>query len=303
VISLSRSYHGTTIGAMSVTGEHLEHEAYAIDRRDVIIIPTPRPTWCACQTEGLQAANECSRLLVEIAEREGDKVAAIILEPILGSAGVLELPQTFLERVRGVCDEHDILLIVDEVATGFGRTGRMFASEWFDLQPDIVILSKGINSGYLPLGAAAFNEKIFEAFWRAGAIFLHGETQAGNPLACAAGLATLEVIEKEGLVARVEEVGARLLKTLRGLERHQHVACVGGRGLMLGVHLARGSGRGLPVGTDVVILAVRQLAREGLLVHPAPSGISLFPPLVLSEADADRIAELLDLVLGRLVLA
>jgi adenosylmethionine-8-amino-7-oxononanoate aminotransferase len=227
-------------------------------------------------------------------------VAALIFEPILGSAGVVELSQTFLREAPRLCREHDVLLIVDEVATGFGRTGRLFASEWFGLEPDLMTLSKGINSGYLPLGATAVSDRVHAAFASRGAVFAHGETQAGNPLSCAAALATLDVIESEDLVARSERVGGLLRSGLDELLEHPHVGAIGGRGLMLGVALVvdRHSGRPVPFAT--VLATIRQCARAGLLVHPAPHGFSLFPPLVLDEAGVERIVATLHTVLGRL---
>jgi adenosylmethionine-8-amino-7-oxononanoate aminotransferase len=302
IVCLSRSYHGTSIGSMSVTGENLEQEEYGIDRRDVRIIATPEPYRCLFCTRESSCTTECASDLLALVKNEADQIAAIIIEPILGSAGVIELPRKFLEIVRWICDEYEILLIVDEVATGFGRVGRMFASELFGLEPDAMILSKGINSGYLPLGATAFSEDLFEAYWTTRTFLAHGETQAGNPLACAAGLATLGVIEREGLVRNAEVVGEELLGSLQKLQFHPHVGCIRGRGLMIGLQLVGDESTASPIDFGHVMRVVGLLAREGLLVHPAPSGISLFPPLVLTGSEAGRIAETLDLVLSKLVL-
>ena len=290
VACLADGYHGTSIGAMSVTGEELEQAEYGVDRSDVRVLPTPLPG-------DADAVAPLRRLLSE----EGDAIAALIFEPILGSAGVVELSEAFLREAPALCREHDVLLIVDEVATGFGRTGRMFASEWFGLEPDLMTLSKGINSGYLPLGATAVSERVREAFASRGAVFAHGETQAGNPLSCAAALATLDVIESDGLVARSERIGALLRTGLDGLLEHPHVGEIRGRGLMLGIGLVAAPGR--PVAFDTVLATLRHCARAGLLVHPAPHGVSLFAPLVLDEAGVERIVATLHEVLGRLRLA
>jgi adenosylmethionine-8-amino-7-oxononanoate aminotransferase len=287
VVCLADSYHGTSIGAMAVTGEDLEQAEYGIERTDVIVLPTP--------TE----ADPVEPLRTLLAER-GEEIAALIFEPILGSAGVVELPEAFLREAPALCREHDVLLIVDEVATGFGRTGRLFASEWWDLEPDLMTMSKGINSGYLPLGATAVSERVHEAFASRGAVFAHGETQAGNPLACAAALATLDVMESDELVARSERVGGELREALTRLERHPHVGAIEGRGLMLGVRLVRSRDPWVPAPFTTVLATIRQCARAGLLVHPAPAGFSLFPPLVLDSDDVERIVATLDDVLGRL---
>jgi adenosylmethionine-8-amino-7-oxononanoate aminotransferase len=287
VVCLADSYHGTSIGAMAVTGEDLEQTEYGIDRTDVVVLPTPTEE---DPIEPLRA------LLAE----HGDKLAALIFEPILGSAGVVALPEAFLREAPALCREHDVLLIVDEVATGFGRTGRMFASEWWGLEPDLMTLSKGINSGYLPLGATAVSERVHEAFASRGAVFAHGETQAGNPLSCAAASATLDVMESDGLVERAERVGGELLDALSRIERHPHVGAIEGRGLMLGIRLVRTRDPWVPAPFATVLATIRQCARAGLLVHPAPAGFSLFPPLVLDSAGVERIVDTLDDVLGRL---
>jgi adenosylmethionine-8-amino-7-oxononanoate aminotransferase len=273
-----------------LTGEALEQAEYGIDRSDVRVLPTPLP-------QDDDAVAPLRRLLRE----EGETIAALIFEPILGSAGVVELSDVFLREAPALCREHDVLLIVDEVATGFGRTGRMFASERFGLEPDLMTLSKGINSGYLPLGATAVAERVHEAFASRGAVFAHGETQAGNPLACAAALATLDVIESDDLVARAERIGGVLRAGLDGLLEHPHVGEIRGRGLMLGIGLV--AAPGVAVAFDTVLATLRHCARAGLLVHPAPHGVSLFPPLVLDEAGVERIVATLHEVLGRLRLA
>jgi adenosylmethionine-8-amino-7-oxononanoate aminotransferase len=283
VACLANGYHGTSIGAMSVTGEDLEQAEYGVGREDVRIVPDLEP----------------ESLLALFAE-QGDRLAALILEPILGSAGVIEPSAAFLEDAQRLCREHGVLFIVDEVATGFGRTGALFACEHFGLEPDLMTMSKGINSGYLPLGATAVSTRVHRSFADRRAVFAHGETQAGNPLSCAAALATLDVIEADGLVERAARIGAHLERGLRSLQRHPHVGDVRGRGLMLGVELVHDRAARTPVPLQTVLATLRRCAREGLIVHPAPSGLSLFPPLVLGEDDADRIVETLDHVLGRL---
>jgi adenosylmethionine-8-amino-7-oxononanoate aminotransferase len=288
VACLSKGYHGTSIGAMAVTGEDLEQAEYGIGREDVLVLPTPGDDGAG--------PDQLAPLFAE----HGDRLAAFIVEPILGSAGVIELPDAYLKEVQRLCRRHEVLLIVDEVATGFGRTGALFASEHFGLEPDLMTMSKGINSGYLPLGATAISGRVQRAFAERGAVFAHGETQAGNPLSCAAALATLDVIEADDLVGRAARVGAHLECGLRSLQRHPHVGAVRGRGLMLGVELLRDRAARAPVPFATVLATLQRCAREGLIVHPAPSGISLFPPLVLDTDGADRIVETLDGVVGRL---
>jgi len=300
VACLSKGYHGTSIGAMAVTGEDLEQAEYGVDREQVRVLPTPERFRCPACAGQPACALTCIEPLTELLHRESERIAALIVEPVLGSAGVIELPEPWLLAAQRLCAEHDVLLIVDEVATGFGRTGAMFATEPLGLEPDLMTMSKGITSGYLPLGATAVSERVHEAFARRGAVFAHGETQAGNPLACAAALATLDVLEAEQLVARAQSVGAHLQAGLRRLLDHPHVGDVRGRGLMLGVELVSDRETRAPVPFPTVLATLDACAREGLLVHPAPSGFSLFPPLVLDRAQAERIVATLENVLGRL---
>ena len=222
---------------------------------------------------------------------------------MLGSAGVLPLPPEFCEVVTALCEEREILLISDEVAAGFGRTGQMWASDTVGLRPDLMALSKGINSGYLPLGATLVSEDVFAPIHASGTLFAHGETQAGNPLSCAAAMATIDVIERDGLVAHAAAVGAHLRARLAALAGARHVAEVRGHGLMIGIELVADRHRGMPISTADMWAVVVGLLHEGVIVHPAPAGISLFAPLVLTLEEADRLADAVCDVLGRLSLA
>jgi adenosylmethionine-8-amino-7-oxononanoate aminotransferase len=273
--ALADSYHGTLYGAMSVTGEDLEQDEYAVDRTCTLHVPTP--------VDGDSAA----RALSELA-RAVDRLAAVIIEPILGSAGVVVPHRDFFAGLSALCKDNDVLLIADEVATGFGRTGRMFGYEHFGLEPDLVVMSKGINGGYLPISAVLIHQRVWDAFQDGGADLWHGETQAGNPLACAAALATLDVIEDDGLVDRARQVGDRLatsLADLAPLARGQ-AAPPSGRGLMLGMHL-EGS-RGRPA-MDEVNAIVERFRSLGVIVQASPLGFSLLPPLTINDADVEVV--------------
>ena len=299
VVSLQGSYHGTMYGSMSVSGEDIGQEEYGVDRRQVRLIPAPDATSCA-SCGGGPCTLDCSQPLLDLLETEGSHIAAIIIEPILGT-GCHVLPSNYVRLLDTLRSEYGFHLIVDEVATGFGRTGRMFASEWYGLEPDVMVLSKGINSGYLPLAATLFSDAIHDAFDRSGAVFCHGETQSGNPAACAAALATLDVMAEEGLVQNAEEMGARLLAGLAELSVHPCVGPARGRGLMAALDLvAAGTGR-RPSGAHVM-QTIEMLLDEGLIVHPQPGGIGLLPPLTLEPADVDEMLSILDTVLSRLYL-
>ena len=277
VAALADSYHGTLDSAMAVTGEDLEQSEYGIDRSAVMHVPTP------LDEEGAARALEALRA------RAGE-LAAVIVEPVLGSAGVLVPHERFFAGLNELCEEHDICLIADEVATGFGRTGSMFATEWTGLRPDLMVLSKGINSGYLPMAAVLVHERIWEAFASGGHVLRSGETQAGNPLACAAALATLEVIEADELVPRSLRAGELLSDLLtEALPRARGQALPPtGRGLMIGVHLCGPNGT---VALDQATAVVERFRSLGVIVHLSERGFSLFPPLVIDDVDLKFIAD------------
>ncbi|GAB3996757.1 hypothetical protein GCM10029992_17740 [Glycomyces albus] len=198
--------------------------------------------------------------------------------------------ERFFAGLNELCEAHDICLIADEVATGFGRTGSMFASEWTGLRPDLVVMSKGINSGYLPMSAVLIHERVWEAFASGSHVLRSGETQAGNPLACAAALATLDVIEADELVSRSLSAG-RLLSDLltEALPRARGQALPPtGRGLMIGVHLRGPHG---PVAVEQAAAVVERFRSLGVIVHLSERGFSLFPPLVIDEVDLKSIAD------------
>lgn len=298
IASLKDGYHGTSGLALDVTGEDLDHAEYGVERKDVMLLPTPN----ALAPVGEPTPEEALDALEALFATRGGEVAALIFEPILGSAGVVDLPDAYVRRARELTREHGALLVVDEVATGFGRTGRLFACEHWDLRPDLLTMSKQINSGYLPLGATAVSHEVFSLWWDRGASLFHGETQAGNPLACAAALATLDVLDADDLPGRAARAGDGLRARLEGLAADLPlVAGVQGRGLMLGVHLTRDPATRARILPEDMLGVVRLFADEGVLVHPAPTGFGLFPPLVITDEECDRLADVAGTVLGSTV--
>ncbi|MFE9245567.1 aspartate aminotransferase family protein [Nocardiopsis sp. NPDC006938] len=284
----SHSWHGTGIGAMALTGEDLDQDAYGADRRWNRLLPFPDPF---AAERGLGPDERtCLRALAELEHTEGERVAAVIVEPILCSGGVLMPPPGFLEEVAAATARMGAHLIVDEVATGFGRTGLMFASEHTGLRPDVLTLSKGINSGYLPLAATLFPAEVYEAYEAAGTYLTHGETQSGNPAACAAALATLEVMEEEALVKRSASAGSRLRGHLDALLELDIVGEVRGEGLALAVELVRDPVSRAPFSPMEMAMISHLCQRNGLLVHLSRRCLLLFPPLVVTDDDVDEIA-------------
>src|SRR3954451_7460990 len=270
-ISLREAYHGDTIGSVSVGGSDLFHGAYGA------------LLFGALHAEPGDAA-DMERLL---SEHEGE-VAAVIVEPLVqGAAGMLVHPEGYLREVRALCDEHGVLLICDEVATGFGRTGRMFACEHEGVSPDFMCVAKGITGGYLPLAATLTIERVYEGFLgrhEEFRTFFHGHTYTGNPLACAAAIATLRLFEQERTLEALQPKIAQLSELLEPIARMPGVAEVRQRGFMCGVELA---------GFDVAERAGHQVTlaarRRGAIVRPLGDVVVLMPPLAITPAELRRL--------------
>jgi adenosylmethionine---8-amino-7-oxononanoate aminotransferase len=270
-VSLRMSYHGDTIGSVSVGGIDLFHSLYRPLLFDTL------------QAEPGDAAG-MERLL---AEHEGE-VAAVVMEPLVqGAAGMLVHPEGFLRDVRELCDRHGVLLILDEVATGFGRTGRMFACEHEDVAPDLMCVAKGVTGGYLPLAATLASERIYKGFlgrFEEFRTFFHGHTYTGNPLACAAALATLDVFAEERTLDHLERKIELLGELLEPIAAHPEVREVRRLGFMTGIELSE---HPLParIGHQVTLEA----RRRGAIVRPLGDVVVLMPPLAISEGELTRL--------------
>jgi adenosylmethionine---8-amino-7-oxononanoate aminotransferase len=271
-ICLQNAYHGDTVGSVSVGGIDLFHSLYS---------PLLFDSWQSDPTD----ANHLAALLDE----HGERVAAVIVEPLVqGAAGMIMQSPGYLRRVRELCDEHGVLLIADEVATGFGRTGRMFACEHEDVAPDLMCVAKGLTGGYIPLAATLATERIYEGFLGEHEdfrTFFHGHTYTGNPLACAAAIATLEVFEQERTLERLQPK-IELLRSL--LDEHvaplSAVAEIRQRGFMVGIELEP-----FPLEARIghqVTLAARE---RGAIIRPLGDVVVLMPPLSIDEAELRRL--------------
>jgi adenosylmethionine-8-amino-7-oxononanoate aminotransferase len=233
-------------------------------------------------------------------ELEGpETIAAIITEPILMSAGVVVPPDTYLRALREICDEHNILLIFDEIITGFGRTGKWFAAEHPGVWPDIFCCGKGVTGGYSPLSVVFMTSRVAEPFWgEPGAQFYAGHTYGGNPVACAAGLAALEYMQAYDVVGAAERTGAYLQGRLQDLAaRNASIEVVRGRGMLQALVFDGNSFEPNPrrrIGLDVALEA----RRNGLLLRAAPWFVAVAPPLVATREDVDAIVDILSAALG-----
>jgi putrescine aminotransferase len=295
VLAHDRGYHGVTGGTTWVTGLERYHEGWGPPAADVGHFPSP-------YAYRIQDEGELDRVLSgraledQILALGADAVAAVIVEPILGSGGVLVPPETYLQNLRAVCDRNEVLLIADEIITGFGRTGYWFSCERSGVVPDLLTFAKGVTSGYVPLGGTLIHSHVWETIYEAEGdpALMHGFTTSGHPVACAVALANIEVIDRDGLIDQVGERGAylgQLLETLRDLPE---VGDVRYHGLMAAVELVkdRTTRESYPEEAQraaAVVLAARD---HGLLVRPLLGDIIfLAPPFIISEAQLDRCVE------------
>jgi adenosylmethionine-8-amino-7-oxononanoate aminotransferase len=285
-VCLRNAYHGDTIGSVSVGGIDLFHGQY-------------RPLlFEAHQAEAGDIA-DMERLLTE----HGDKVAAVVVEPLVqGAAGILLHPEGYLRAVRELCDRHGVFLICDEVATGFGRTGTMFACEQEGVTPDFLCLAKGLTGGYLPLAATLTTERVYEGFlgrFEELRTFFHGHTYTGNPLACAAAIATLEVFETEGTLERLQPKIALLADLLEEhVAPHDGVGAVRQKGVMVGIDL-EGFALEDRAGHQVTLAA----RRRGAIVRPLGDTVVLMPPLAISEEELTRLVTITGEAIAEVVAA
>jgi beta-alanine--pyruvate transaminase len=298
LIGRERGYHGVGFGGISVGGigtnrkffgslltgvDHLPHthslEHNAFSRK--------QPEW------GAHLADELERI---VALHDASNIAAVIVEPVAGSTGVLIPPKGYLERLRAICDKYGILLIFDEVITGFGRVGSSFATEYFGVVPDIVTAAKGITNGTVPMGAVFVKEGIYDAFMNApeNAIELfHGYTYSGHPVACAAALATLDIYEEERLFERADKLADYWENAVHSLKGVRHVIDVRNLGLVAGIELESIAGNPGKRAFDCFI----QCYEKGLLIRTTGDIIALSPPLIIEKEHIDRIVEILTGVL------
>jgi adenosylmethionine-8-amino-7-oxononanoate aminotransferase len=291
IVDIARAFHGCTLGSLSAGGLFEDKQSFEPMAEGFLRIPLPHTFHCPYgQTQpacAIQCADELDRLIVH----EGpETVAAFLAEPVLGGAGMVVPAPEFWTRIQEICRRHDILLLVDEVAMGFGRTGRMFTCEHYGLEPDVLATAKGITSGYVPLGAVLATDAVFDEFLGPGREFGHGSTCAGHPVACAAALANLELIVNEGLCERAADLGAELLERLRvSLDGCPVVGEVRGLGLTIGIDLVDASGAPLSRGGELC----DRLRARGILARPVgwSSVLPMMPPLMIPRETAFEVAD------------
>jgi len=294
-VSLSGAYHGDTVGSVSVGGIDLFHATYGGLLFKTVKVPSPAsyrlPPGFTPESYQAHCDGEIQRVVGEYAGR----IAGFVVEPLVqGAAGILVHPTGWLRSIRELTRAHDILLIADEVATGFGRTGTLFACEQENVQPDLMCLSKGITGGYLPLAATFATDEIYDAFLAEpaeGKTFFHGHTYTGNPLACAAALASLALFEHNNVLGNVGANSARISRRLSELADHPHVGDVRQKGIMAGIELVADRDRQTPFPPAArlghrMALAAR---RRGVVLRPLGDVIVLMPAPAMPGALVDKL--------------
>jgi putrescine---pyruvate transaminase len=302
VLAHDRGYHGLT--GVTTTATRLEpyHHDFGVPAPDVVEVPAPYTYRCKagvpCDPETCPICQ--GKALEQVIEGLGaDRVAALIVEPVFGSGGVIVPPPGYLRRLREICDRHGVLLIVDEVITGFGRTGTWFACEHDEVVADMITFAKGVSNGYIPLGGVILSDVLWDELRDPGrrpGYFMHGFTHSGHPVACAVGLAYMEAIEREGLLARVRETTELLAEATAPLRDHPEVGEVRQAGLMVGVELVadKGTRQRWPVEAGRGRRAAQAARANGLLTRGLLDDILCFaPPFTISEEMLRRSVEIL----------
>ncbi|MBI5415609.1 MAG: adenosylmethionine--8-amino-7-oxononanoate transaminase [Candidatus Omnitrophica bacterium] len=297
IAHLANSYHGDTLGSVSVGGIELFHKVY----RDLIFktIKVDFPD-CYRAPKGKEYpdyAFECLDRFETMLQKRHGQIAAFVVEPVVqGAAGMIMWPKGILKRMRELCRRYEVIFIADEVATGFGRTGKMFACEHEGVSPDILCLAKGITAGYLPLAATLTTRKIFDGFvadYKEQKTFFHGHTYTGNPLACAAALANLEVFEKEKTLARLAPKIKFLSRKLQSFYNLLHVGDVRQRGFMAGIELVRDrvTKEPYPWQEKIGVRVCQEVRKYGVILRPLGNVIVLLPPLSMTMEELERLLD------------
>jgi putrescine aminotransferase len=308
IISRKNAYHGSTMAGASLGGMSDMHQQGGLPIPDIVHIE--QPFWHKLgrgQSREEFGKVAASWLEDEIKALGPERVAAFIGEPVQGAGGVIVPPSTYWPEIQRICDKYGILLVSDEVITGFGRTGNWFGCETMGTKPDLMTFAKGVTSGYIPLGGVMVGERIAKALIEKGGEFAHGYTYSGHPVACAVALANLRLIQSEGLVARVKnETGPHLAKAFAELAAHPLIGETQTCGLMAALQFVqdKATGKAFPKEYDIGMMCRAHCFREGLIMRAVGDRMIIAPPLSMTTAQVDEMMVLirrcLDLTLAEL---
>jgi adenosylmethionine-8-amino-7-oxononanoate aminotransferase len=294
IVALEGAYHGSSTGAASLTGLATFHRHFEPMMPGVVRMPRPYCYRCPLGLTYPSCKVACADELERIIEREGaDTIGAFIAEPVQGVGGVVVPPPGYFERIRAICDRHDLLWIADEVITGFGRLGSWFGIQRWRAIPDMLVFAKGVTSGYLPLGGVILQEALYQTLVDAGPDFTlhHGFTYSGHPAACAAALANLDILAREGLVAAARRNAPYFARRLSTLAASPIVGDVRAAGLMAAIELVRDKATREPFPAEARIPArIRAAAlARGVIVRHGADAVVVCPPLIVTRPQIDEI--------------
>ncbi|MFB3070793.1 MAG: adenosylmethionine--8-amino-7-oxononanoate transaminase [Nitrospirales bacterium] len=303
-VRLDLAYHGDTAGCMSVGGVKLFHERFRPLLVKTISIDAPYCYRCPLKLDYPSCQMACIDPLEKVLAKKNEEIAGVVIEPMIQAvAGMITQPPGYVSRVRELCTKYNVLLIADEVATGFGRTGKMFACEHDTVTPDLMAVAKGLTGGYLPLAATLTTEKIYQAFlgdYAEFKTFFHGHSYTGNALACAAALANLKLFPTEKTLAKVK-TGSRLIKQLlRPIAALPMVGDIRQCGYMVGIELVKNKETRAPFPLTARIghKVAMECRKQGLLIRPIGNVLALIPPLSIVESELRSIFSIIQKSLG-----
>ena len=297
-VTLNGAYHGDTIGAVSVGGVDRFHNMFSPLLFDVHQAPQPHCYRCPLGLTREHCKMDCFLELDRILEQHHNEIAAIILEPIVqGASGMIVAPDGYLSQVRSLATQYDTLLIADEVAVGFGRTGTMFACQHENVSPDLLCLGKGITAGYLPLAATLATDELFSAFLGTPSeskTFYHGHTYSGNPLATAVALENLKLFEQKTFFSDLKEKAAVLKTSLKPLKSHPHIGDIRQKGLIVGIELIHcvETNQAYCVSEQMGVKVCQQAREHGLLIRPLGDVLVLMPPLSMENEQIQHMCQI-----------
>ena len=292
-ITFSDAYHGDTIGSVSLGAMDLFHKIYKPLLFECYNAPYPYPYWFDGDENACK--EYCLNELRKIFENHGDTIAAVVIEPeVQGAAGMKMTPKGFMKELEQIVRQYGALLVVDEVATGFGRTGKMFANERESIQPDIMSVAKSITGGYLPVAATLTSDKIYEAFlgdYSEQKTFFHGHTYTANPLGCAAALCNLELMKKNNIVDNVVKRAKQADSIFNDFKNLAHVGDIRQKGLMIGIELVKDKQAKEPYdwSEQMGVKVINEARKHEVIIRPLGNVIVLMPPLCISDSELDHL--------------
>lgn len=297
-VSMTESYHGDTLGSVSVGGIDLYKKIFNPLVFETLKVCAPYCYRCPKNCTQGKCSIECFQEVEELFEKQHEKIAAIIVEPLVqGAAGMRMYPKEYLKKLRILCDKYDILLIDDEVAMAFGRTGRYFAFEHVDIKPDIFCVAKGITAGYIPLAATIATDKIYNAFYDDYSTlkaFYHGHSFTGNPIACAIAVENLKIMEEEKIIENLKPKINRLKSSLEKFKDLSHVGDVRHLGMIGAIELVKDktTKEPYPFQQRIGYKVFKEAMKLGALLRPIGNVIYFLPPLIITEEEIEKLTEI-----------